>query len=514
MAAELKPYPAYKDSGVEWLGAVPAHWEVRHLGRFGRLFKGGGGTKEDERQSGVPCVRYGDLYTQHEFFITATRACVTPELADTAYTPIRYGDVLFAGSGETIDEIGKSAINLIPGPACCGGDVIILRPSIDADARFLGYAMDCAATARQKACIGRGFTVVHIYSSDLKYVTVAIPPLPEQAAIARFLDHADRRIRRYIRAKQKLIALLEEQRQAIVHQAVAGRIDVRTGRPYPAYKPCGVEGLGDTPEHWDVVRLPRLIRSGPKNGISPRADEHGTLASFAISAVRNGSVDVQATDRKAVSRDGVAVDAYSLLANDVLLVRGNGNLQLVGRAGLVERDMPGWVYPDLLMRLRLTDRAVPRFVVALLNLPAARSQIESSARTAVGTFKINSQAVRQLWLALPDIPEQLRILAHVSKRIQPLVDLRNQATRSVELMREYRAGLVAAVVTGKLDVRRAATELQELEPLIAEEDAAVAFNRHPGSGESGVVEDGAPARDGVDAQPSEFAMGQLMAKRR
>ena len=72
--------------------------------------------------------------------------------------------------------------------------------------------------------------------------------LTEQAAIARFLDHADRRIRRYIRAKEKLIALLEEQKQAIIHQAVTGRVNVRTGRPYPAYKPSGVEWLGDVPE--------------------------------------------------------------------------------------------------------------------------------------------------------------------------------------------------------------------------------------------------------------------------
>ena len=271
MAAELKPYRAYKDSGVEWLGAVPAHWEARHLGRFGRLFKGGGGTKEDERESGVPCVRYGDLYTQHQFFITAARACVTPELAKTVYSVIRYGDVLFAGSGETIDEIGKSAVNLIPGPACCGGDVIILRPSIDADARFLGYAMDCAATARQKACIGRGFTVVHVYSSDLKYVTVALPSLPEQAAIVRFLDHADLRIRRYIRAKQKLIALLGEQKQAMIHEAVTGQIDVRTGRPYADYTHSGVEWLGAVPAHWDVRRSKRVFR--PRTELA-RPDRH------------------------------------------------------------------------------------------------------------------------------------------------------------------------------------------------------------------------------------------------
>ena len=239
---------------------MPAHWEVRHLGRFGRLFKVGGGTKEDERESGVPCVRYGDLYTQDQVFITATRACVTPEPADTVYTPIRYGDVLFAGSGETIDESGKSAVNLIPGPACCGGDVIILRPSIDAHARFLGYAMDCAATARQKACIGRGFTVVHIYSSDFKYVNVALPSLLEQAAIVRFLNHADRRIRRYIRAKQELIALLEEQKKVLVQEAVTGQLDVRTGQPYPTYKDSGVEWLGAVPSHWNVWRSKRVFR--------------------------------------------------------------------------------------------------------------------------------------------------------------------------------------------------------------------------------------------------------------
>ena len=217
-----KPYPAYKDSGIEWLGQVPAHWEVRHLGRIGRFFKGGGGTKEDEREEGIPCVRYGDLYTHHRFFITASRACVAPELAATAYTPIAYGDVLFAGSGETMEEIGKSAVNLIRGPACCGGDVIVFRPSIDAEARFLGYIADCSASVHQKACIGRGFTVMHIYSSDLKYMTVAIPPVPDQAAIVRFLDYADRRIRRYIHAKQKLIALLEEQKQAVIHEGSYG----------------------------------------------------------------------------------------------------------------------------------------------------------------------------------------------------------------------------------------------------------------------------------------------------
>ena len=223
----LDPNVRIKPSGVEWLGDVPEHWQVRHLGRIGLFFKGGGGTKEDEREEGIPCVRYGDLYTHHRFFITASRACVAPELAATAYTPIAYGDVLFAGSGETMEEIGKSAVNLIRGPACCGGDVIVFRPSIDAEARFLGYIADCSASVHQKACIGRGFTVMHIYSSDLKYMTVAIPPVPEQAAIVSFLDRTTAALDAATTSAQRETSLLREYHTRLIADVVTGKLDVR-----------------------------------------------------------------------------------------------------------------------------------------------------------------------------------------------------------------------------------------------------------------------------------------------
>ena len=259
MIADLKPYPAMKDSGVEWLRAVPEHWEVRRLGQIGRLSKGNGGNKEDEVSLGVPCVRYGDLYTTHTHFILKSRSFVSMAKAED-YTPITFGDVLFAASGETIDEIGKSAVNLMQSEACCGGDVILFRSERQVEARYMGYATDCRPAAAQKATMGRGITVKHVYGDQLKYLTLALPPLPEQSAIVRYLDHADRRIRRYIRAKQKLVKLLEEQKQVLIHRAVTGRVDVRTGRPYPAYKDSGVEWLVEVPEHWEVVALKRVLR--------------------------------------------------------------------------------------------------------------------------------------------------------------------------------------------------------------------------------------------------------------
>ena len=228
-----RPYPAYKPSGVEWLGDVPENWEIHQLGRIGRFFKGIGGTKEDEVPSGVPCVRYGDLYMQHQYFIRESRSQVSEQRV-VDYTPIQYGDVLFAGSGETIEEIGKSAVNLISRHACCGGDVIIFRSQIEVDASFLGYATDCPQAAHQKSCMGRGITVMHIYGDELKYMWVAIPPISEQAAIGRCLNEANADIAAAIDRARKQIVLWREYRTRLIADVVTGKLDVReaaTGLP-------------------------------------------------------------------------------------------------------------------------------------------------------------------------------------------------------------------------------------------------------------------------------------------
>ena len=107
----------------------------------------------------------------------------------------------------------------------CGGDLIIFRPTVPMEPKFAGYALDCAAAQTQKSLMGRGVTIMHIYSGQLKYLWLPLPTLAEQTAIARFLDHADEQIQRYIASKEQLIALLEEERQALIHQAVTRGLD-------------------------------------------------------------------------------------------------------------------------------------------------------------------------------------------------------------------------------------------------------------------------------------------------
>lgn len=444
-----KPYPAYKDSGMKWLGRVPEHWEVRHLGAFGRFLKGSGGTKADETKEGVPCIRYGDLYTRHQFHITESKTCIAPHRV-AAYTPISYGDVLFAGSGETLEEIGKSAVNLIKGPAVCGGDVIIFRPTLEIDAEFVGWSMDCRQAASQKAQMGRGITVMHIYSNDLKYLTVALPPLSEQRAIAHFLDNANERTQRYIHAKEKLIKLLEEQKRVIIHQAVTGQIDVRTGKPYPVCKDSGVEWLGEVPQSWRIFRLKGVVA----NVTDLTKELDGDNIYLALEHVESW------TGKFSTMNNSVDFDSQAkrFQSGDVLFGKLRPYLAKVvcpGRDGICAGEF-------LVLRSHYAG-LLPKYFEQLLRSKPVISAIDASTFGAKMP-RADWQFIGNMRIPLPPLSEQHAIARFLTDTCQRISAACAAVKREIELFHEYRTRLIADVVTGKLDVREAAAALPEKEP--------------------------------------------------
>ncbi|MXY23965.1 MAG: hypothetical protein F4Y45_05520 [Acidobacteria bacterium] len=506
-AAKLKPYSRYKDSGVEWLGAVPAHWEVRRLRTIAEMRVSSVDKHSREGERPVRLCNYVDVYKAGRIRTGMRLMVATAASEEIEKFRLRAGDVLITKDSEAWNDIGVPA--LVEGATddtICGYHLALLRPLSDCvSGGFLFRAAQSSAVAYQFHVRANGVTRYGLTHNGIKSAWFSVPPPAEQAAIVRFLDHIDRRIRRYIRAKEKLIALLEEQKQASIHEAVTGRIDVRTERPYSSYKNAGVEWLAEMPEHWEAIRFSRLIGEGPKNGISPRAVEDGTVRSFAISAIRDGVVDVHEADVKMVALDpGIRRGVYGLVADDILLVRGNGNLRLVGRAGLVDRAMEEWVYPDLLMRVRLTRTALPRFVVAVLNSGVVRSQIEAVAHTAVGTFKVNGEDVRGLWLPVPHLDEQRHISQYIKERLAALAMAAEVARRGIQLVTDYRTRLFADVVTGKLDVRDVAAGLPEIDPLAMDDKLDGVNATGDGSDSEGEIigsdrEDcGTPARDRRD----------------
>ena len=243
-----------KESGVDWLGKVPEHWEVRRLRNVTemRVSNVDKLTKDDERP--VRLCNYMDVYKGGRIRAQMPFMKATATTNEIERFQLRVGDVLITKDSEAWNDIGVPALVSETAPDLISGyHLALLRPrEQELLGDYLLRALQSKGVAHQFYIEAKGVTRFGLTHSGIKSVWLPLPPLPEQTAIVRFLDHADRRIRRYIRAKEKLIALLEEQKRATIHQAVTGQIDVRTGQPYPTYKPSGVEWLGDVPVHWEV----------------------------------------------------------------------------------------------------------------------------------------------------------------------------------------------------------------------------------------------------------------------
>lgn len=435
-------------SGAALLGQVPPHWRVKPLWLIGRIFKGTGGSKEDVVEEGVPCVRYGELYTTYRSFVERARRFVTQERA-TDYTPIEYGDVLFAASGETLAEIGKSAVNLLHG-ACCGGDVIILRPTEPFVPRFFGYAMDAAPVAAQKALGGRGTTVKHIYPDELREVVIAVPPVGEQQAIADFLDRETARIDHLLIAKQRLLGLLTEKRKAIVATAVTRGLD-----PKATLRDSGVPWLGEVPAHWDVTRLKYRL-NGITQGWSPQCeslpagpDDWGVLKAGCV----NGEA-FNAEENKRLPDSETPLPEIEVRPRDVVMSRAN-TTELVGSAAITPADVrPQLMLSDKLYRLNVkVDELLPELLVYYFRTQSGRFEFERTASGASNSMQnISQDVVRNVWLPMPPLAEQHAIVAHITRETTKLDAVRAATERTLTLLKERRAALIAAAVTGQLHI--------------------------------------------------------------
>lgn len=199
------------------VGLVPNDWEVLPLGALGKFSKGSGVRKDEVRTEGKACIRYGELYTLHHNLIRGTKTRISPEVA-TQSKRLRPGDILFAGSGETKEEIGKSAAVLIDEEVYAGGDIVILTLD-QGDPTYFGYMLNAPMIAAQKASYGQGDAVVHISAASLSKVFVPVPPIEEQRAIAKALSDVDG----LLAGLDALIAKKKALKQGAMQQLLTGK---------------------------------------------------------------------------------------------------------------------------------------------------------------------------------------------------------------------------------------------------------------------------------------------------
>lgn len=455
----FSPYPKYKPSGVEWLGDVPEHWEVKSLGTLGYFFKGSGGTRSDRSTTGVSCIRYGDIYTSYDHHVRTSFGFVSKEESE-GYTQILYGDVLFAGSGETLDEIGKSVANLIGEHTCCGGDVIVFRSAPGVlDPVFSGYALDCAHASWQKSCMGRGVTVMHIYASELKHLIIPLPIRQEQEAIGAYLEHETAKIDALIARNEVLIKHLKEQRAALISRTVTRGLPPDESRkagiePHPKLKPSGVEWLGDVPEHWEIDALCRVTTDIRASNVNKhvRSTEIAVKLCNYVDVYYNESIDTQINYMHG-SATRRQLNIFRLREGDVLITKDSEVQDDIGVPALVTEPVPNLVagYHLVLVRPDLQCLYGP-YLFRALQSDIASLQFTHCAQ-GVTRYGMTYSGIKSVRLPIPPLVEQRAIAAYLDRETAKIDRAKSLARQESSLLREYRTSLISDVVTGKVDIR-------------------------------------------------------------
>jgi type I restriction enzyme S subunit len=452
MIEKLKPYPAYKDSGVEWLGEMPAHWEISKLRNI--LTEVVKRNRPDlpllsvVREKGVILRDITNRNENHNY--------IPDDL--TNYKVVLKGQFVINKMKAWQGSFGVSPHDGIVSPAYFIFDIDGVEGTFFHKAIRSKAYIPFFTQASDGVRIGQW----DLSQTRMREIPFFIPPLPEQTAIVRFLDYMDRRIRRYIRAKQRLIKLLEEYKQALIHQAVTGQMDVRTGEPYPAYKDSGVEWLGKVPAHWEVVPLKRLawFKSGAGFPVHHQGDANAEIPFFKVSDMNiPGNEKYLRVCPNTVSMIVArSLGATVFPAGTIIFPKVGGALltnkrRIAASHCCIDNNMMGCV-------ARNGDRD---FLFLMM------SCIDLGKIAKVGPVPAISEGeVREIRVALPSAPEQTAIVEHLDAQTAKIDAAVAAARREIELLREYRTRLIADVVTGKVDVREVAAQLPEEPPEEAE----------------------------------------------
>jgi type I restriction enzyme S subunit len=439
----MKKYDKYKDSGIEWIGEIPEHWEVKRVASLGKFSKGGGVSKSELTVDGLPVILYGDIYTKYDTSVKNVHNKIPVEIAEKA-RQIEKNAILFTGSGETIEDIGKCVVYLNDEKAYAGGDVIILEQQKN-NSLFLSYVLNTPGVKYEKAKYGKGEIVVHIYSSQLREIKIPIPPPPEQTAIATYLDRKTAEIDQLIDTKKRLIELYHEEKTAIINQAVTKGIN-----PNVKMKDSGVEWLGEVPEHWEVKRVKQLV-SKVGSGVTPSGGA-SVYQTSGIPLLRSQNIHF----------DGLKLDDVAYISEDIHNDMSNSKVKArdvlinitgasIGRTFYVEEWLGEANVNQHVCIIRPKKQISSVYLYYLLRSNIGQEQIRQE-QTGSGREGLTFEAIKRFVIPFVEIEEQQSIVHHIEAECRRIDTKIERTQRLIELLAEYRTALISEVVTGKVKV--------------------------------------------------------------
>lgn len=453
---KLKPYPAYKDSGLPWLGRIPAHWEVR---RNGRLFA-------QRVETGFPDLPILEVSLRTGVHVRDLDNTNRKQLMSNReqYKRAARGDIAY-----NMMRMWPGAVGVVPTDGLVSPAYVVALPFPETDGRYYSYLFRTAAYMNEVNKYSRGIVTDRnrLYWDEFKQMPSTLPPPGEQRKIADVLDSHNRRVRRFIRAKRRLIELLDEQKQVIVHRAVT-----RGFNPNVRLKPSGIDWLGDVPGHWEVLPIKRVLARliDTEHKTAPAVDG-GRYMVVRTSNIRNGRLileDAYYTDkagfcewtRRGTPRPGDILFTREAPAGEACIVPDGIDLCMGQRV--------------VLMRVK-QHHFDPEFAILMLKFGASRDYIQlQSQGSTVPHF--NMADIAAMPVLVPPLAEQREIVQALHSETEGIDSVHQRAVTEIDLIREYRTRLIADVVTGKLDVRGvelpALDETVELDNSNDDEDVA------------------------------------------
>ena len=437
-------YPKYKASGVEWLGDVPVGWEVDRIKRSILTSKNGvWGAEPQQDESDIPCVRVADFDRQRlrvELSDPTIRNVVESERVGRVLCK---GDLLLekAGGGD-LQPVGCVVLYDDDRPAVCSNFVARIQVAHGMHASYWRYVHAAAYAVRLNTrSIKQTSGIQNLDGSQYFDERAAFPPLPEQTAIAEFLDRETGKIDGLVAEQRRLMELLKEKRQAVISHAVTKGLN-----PHAPMKPSGIEWLGDVPAGWTVTNIKRVGRIQYGIGEPPKYYEDGTPLIRATN-VHAGEIFSEGL----VFVDPVEIPEKRIVwleAGDIIVVRSGA---YTGDSAIIPVGYgPCIAGFDMVLKCHSAN---PEFVqFALLSKYLKGGQIDLQKMRAAQPH-LNAEELGSCFFLLPPAKEQDTIVQFLATELAKFDTLTAEAQRAIDLLQERRTALISAAVTGQIDVR-------------------------------------------------------------
>lgn len=443
--SHYKPYPAYRDSGVEWLGTVPEHWSFHKL-KYLAQFSGGGTPSKDNLaywDGDIPWVSPKDMKVEE---IDGAEDSITTEgLRNSTTSLVAPGRVLLVVRSGILKHTIPVAINKVQVALNQDMKALSLNPKQALSSFFLRWVQGFNDDLLQ-AWLKQGATVESIEQDYLADTIVPMPSIQEQKAIVDHLDSETARIDALVMKKTRFIELLREKRQALITHAVTKGLD-----PTVKMKDSGVEWLREVPEHWAVSPLKYVVTF--RSGGTPSKDNLAFWdGDIPWASAKDLKVEQLCDTQDHLTELAITSGAASLISPGSVLVVVRGMI-LARIFPVVEAMVPMAINQDL-KALLASKKLDGKFLAHLLRGLADES-LRRLEEAGHGTKALRMEAWTSMQLTVPPIEEQCSILAYLDSAIERLDTLLSKTERSIKLLKERRSALITAAVTGQIDLREA-----------------------------------------------------------